>query len=112
MNISDATLSNFVSTSSGAFIYEACFLPGTMIRTPEGETPVEALRVGDQILTQNKQSRSHTPSTIKWTGTARCVVRPHLPDDEAGYPVRILENAIADGIPSKDLLVASEHCLF
>ncbi|WP_077931371.1 Hint domain-containing protein [Acetobacter persici] len=112
LNISDATLRNFVSTSSGAFIYEACFLPGTMIRTPEGETPVEALRVGDQILMQNKLSRSHTPSTIKWTGAARCIVRPDLPDDEAGYPVRILENAISDGIPSKDLLVTSEHCLF
>jgi len=40
------------------------------------------------------------------------VVRSHLPDDEAGYPVRILKDAISDGVPFKDMLITAEHCLF
>ncbi|EHD13646.1 hypothetical protein CIN_10050 [Commensalibacter intestini A911] len=35
-----------------------------------------------------------------------------LPDDMAGYPVRIVKDAIAKGVPYKDLLVTAEHCLF
>ena len=49
---------------------------------------------------------------MTWTGQAHCNVRPHLPDDHAGYPVRILKDAIADGVPFKDMLITAEHCLF
>ncbi|MDT8872858.1 Hint domain-containing protein [Komagataeibacter rhaeticus] len=40
------------------------------------------------------------------------MVRHGLPDDEAGYPVRILKDAIADGVPCRDMLVTPEHSLF
>ena len=49
---------------------------------------------------------------MTWTGQAHCNVRAHLPDDEAGYPVRILKDAISDGVPFKDMLITAEHCLF
>jgi len=49
---------------------------------------------------------------VTWTGQAHCNVRSHLPDDEAGYPIRIIKDAISDGIPFKDMLITSEHCLF
>ncbi|GEC62071.1 hypothetical protein GOX01_24020 [Gluconobacter oxydans] len=49
---------------------------------------------------------------MTWTGQAHCNVRSHRPDDEAGYPVRILKDAIADGVPFKDMLITAEHCLF
>ncbi|GCD58910.1 hypothetical protein NBRC3280_1409 [Acetobacter pasteurianus NBRC 3280] len=39
------------------------------------------------------------PTTVTWTGKAHVVVRPHLQDDEAGYPVRILKDAISEGVP-------------
>jgi len=49
---------------------------------------------------------------VIWTAQSHCDVQPHLSDDLAGYPVRILQGAIADGIPSKDMLITAEHCLF
>jgi hypothetical protein len=49
---------------------------------------------------------------VTWAGKAHCKVRPHLADDEAGWPVRILKDAIADGVPYKDMLITAEHCLF
>jgi len=52
------------------------------------------------------------PRRVTWAGQAHCNVRSHLPDDQAGYPVRILKDAITDGVPFKDMLITAEHCLF
>ncbi|MAQ85521.1 MAG: 2,3,4,5-tetrahydropyridine-2,6-carboxylate N-succinyltransferase [Maritimibacter sp.] len=40
-----------------------CFVSGTMIRTPGGEVPVERLRVGDLVDTQD-----HGPQPLRWIG--------------------------------------------
>lgn len=34
-----------------------------------------------------------------------------VPEDEAKYPVRVLKDAISDGVPYKDLLITPEHCI-
>ncbi|WP_249201771.1 Hint domain-containing protein, partial [Acetobacter thailandicus] len=87
-----------------------CFLAGSMIRTPSGLTAVEALETGDDVLVYDNGQ----PATqrVTWAGQAHCTVRPELTDDEAGYPVRILKDAIEKGVPFKDLLITAEHCLF
>ncbi|KAA8393089.1 hypothetical protein FKW15_12720, partial [Acetobacter sp. DmW_125133] len=98
------------SDADGNAVYEVCFLPGSMIRTPCGDVAVETLQLGDDVLTfADGQS---TVRKVTWAGKAHATVRAGLPDDEAGYPVRILKNAIADGVPYKDMLITSEHCLF
>ncbi|MBS0961459.1 Hint domain-containing protein [Acetobacter thailandicus] len=94
----------------GNQLVEVCFLSDTLIRTPGGEVTVETLNIGDEVLTY-----AHSvirAERITWVGRSHCTVRPHLPDDEAGYPVRILKNAVAEGVPFKDMLITSEHCLF
>lgn len=88
----------------------ACFLSGSLIQTPSDIVTVEDLSVGDEIIAY--VDGVTTPRRVIWTGQAHCVVRSHLPDDEAGYPVRILKDAIADGVPFKDMLITAEHCLF
>ncbi|WP_425052999.1 Hint domain-containing protein [Psychromarinibacter sp. S121] len=40
-----------------------CFVTGTMIRTPNGEVPVERLRVGDLVETQD-----NGPQPLRWIG--------------------------------------------
>ncbi|PHY94849.1 hypothetical protein CSR02_04105, partial [Acetobacter pomorum] len=50
--------------------------------------------------------------SVIWVGKAHATVRPELTDDEAGWPVRILKDAIADGVPYKDMLITAEHCMF
>lgn len=43
-----------------------CFARGTMILTPQGERPVEALRVGDLV-----ETRDHGPQPLRWIGSRR-----------------------------------------
>nr|WP_298795149.1 Hint domain-containing protein [uncultured Acetobacter sp.] len=89
---------------------EVCFLPGTMIRHADGETAVEDLRIGDEVLTFAHGVAQ--PRAVIWAGHRHTSVKTGLPDDEAGYPVRICKGAVADAVPHTDLLVTPEHCLF
>lgn len=85
-----------------------CFLAGTHIATPDGETVVEALAVGDMVATQVDGESVFAPVT--WIGRGRMVVT--RPNDIEEYPVRIRANAFGPLVPHRDLLVTSEHCLF
>nr|WP_298798194.1 Hint domain-containing protein [uncultured Acetobacter sp.] len=87
-----------------------CFLAGSMIRTPEGDVAVETLRTGDSILVC--EEGREVVREVVWAGHARTMARAGLPDDEAGYPVRILKDALAEGVPYKDMLITPEHCLY
>ncbi|MCC6103789.1 Hint domain-containing protein [Acetobacter sp.] len=87
-----------------------CFLSDSMIRTPEGDVAVQDIQVGDSVVAYvdgQQQVRK-----VVWAGKTRVAVKAGLPDDEAGYPVRILKDALAEGVPYKDMLVTPEHCLF
>lgn len=91
---------------------EVCFLAGSMIRTANGDLAVEDITIGDQVVAFDWKNNRNILRSVVWVGTARAVVRPHLADDEAGWPVRVLKDAIADGVPYKDMLITAEHCLF
>lgn len=100
-----------VSSDTETF-FDTCFLAGAMLRTPAGNRAVEEMAIGDRICTYDWRNNAELTQSVKWVGHKKMVVRPHLRIDEAGYPVRILKDAISDGVPYKDLLVTPEHCLF
>ncbi len=82
-----------------------CFAAGTRLRTPSGEVPVEALRVGDPVLTQGGEALP-----VRWIG--RRTLRPDAhPRPDFVRPVRILRDAIAPGVPHADLVVSPDHAL-
>ncbi|NHN89101.1 Hint domain-containing protein [Acetobacter conturbans] len=99
----------YTKNSDGSYTF-ACFLADSMIRTVQGDVPVQDIRIGDQIVAI--VNGHPTLRKIVWTGMASVSVRSGLPDDEAGYPIRILKDAFSDNVPSKDMLITSEHCLF
>jgi len=104
---------DFSMMSPSTDTYElVCFLPGSMIRTKEADIPVEDLRIGDSLLAFDWHRNSEFTRTIVWVGSQTATVNPTLPPDEAGYPVRILKDAISDGLPYKDMLITPDHCLF
>lgn len=87
----------------------ACYLAGTLIRTPDGDVVVEALKVGDSvtaIVSGRKVARQ-----VIWVGRGRKIVDPTLADDEAGYPVCIKAGAISEAVPEADMYVTAEHCV-
>ncbi|MBO1359588.1 Hint domain-containing protein [Acetobacter sacchari] len=89
-----------------------CFLADSMIATANGEVAVQDIRIGDSLVAFDWRRGENVTRTVVWVGKARAVIKPDLPDDEAGYPVRIVKDAIAVGVPYKDMLITAEHCLF
>ncbi|MFT8516592.1 MAG: Hint domain-containing protein [Acetobacter persici] len=87
-----------------------CFLAGTVLSTPTGDIAVEDVQVGDSLLTF--KNGKPVAQQVIWVGSRKADVRPGLPLDEAGWPVRVRQGALADGVPSKDLLITPEHCLY
>ena len=95
--------------ASGDMIQAVCYVRGTMIRTPTGELPIETLRPGMQVITL--ADGREVPQTVKWVGHRRISVAAH-PRPETVAPIRIERDAIADGMPHRDLLVSPDHAIF
>lgn len=81
----------------------ACFTPGARIITDRGEVPVEALKLGDRVLT-----RDNGYQEIRWIGRrdltlAQVLARPVL------APVRIARGALGGDLPARDLVVSPQH---
>ncbi len=82
-----------------------CFAAGTPILTPTGERPVEALRVGDEVVTA-----SGATALVHWIGR-RHVVFANSPND-ALVPVRIAPHSFAPGRPHSPVVLSPDHALF
>jgi hypothetical protein len=81
-----------------------CFLSGTMIRTADGEVPVETLKRGDIVLTSDGRN-----IPVDWLGVQTVSLR--FADKLRALPIRIKAGALADNVPSRDLLVSPDHAL-
>ncbi len=87
-------------------ITPACYCPGTLIATADGEVPIKELAIGQKVVTAFGE---HRP--IKWIGRRSYAGRflaanPHV------QPVRFLAGSLADGLPCRDLLVSPDHAMF
>ena len=81
-----------------------CFTKGTLILTPHGEVPVEDLRVGDLVCTLD-----NGPQPIRWIGSRQFELRHTADATNKLSPVRIMANALGNGLPKRDLLVSRQH---
>ncbi len=100
---------NAFSIVSSETIQAVCYARGTMIRTPDGELPVEKLRLGKQVITLVEGQK--IPQTVTWLGHRRIGLAGH-PQPETVAPIRILRDAFADGMPHRDLVVSPDHAIF
>jgi hypothetical protein len=94
------------STVLGVLGYDEipCYYQGSLIRTPLGETPVEALSIGDIVLTADGQA-----AAVAWVGRRR--VSTSFADPLRAYPIRIRADALAENVPSRDLLLSPDHAI-
>ena len=107
-NVSAAAGTSFVIADSN-IIEAVCYARGTMIRTPTGELPVEKLRPGKQVITL--VDGKEVPQTITWLGHRRINLTTHL-RPETVAPIRIVRDAVADGVPHRDVVVSPDHAIF
>ncbi|KIC37379.1 choice-of-anchor L domain-containing protein [Leisingera sp. ANG-M7] len=72
-----------------------CFLRGTLIRTPDGEIPVEDLRPGMEVLTYD-----NGPQVLKWIGSRSTACTAET------APVRFVKGSCGN---NRDLYVSPQH---
>ena len=87
----------------GDFEDVPCFASGTLIETRHGPVPVEALGVGDRVLTYDN---GYKP--IRWIGS-RHLSRARLEANPRLRPIRLRANALGPGYPERDLIVSPQH---
>lgn len=80
-----------------------CFTAGTLIRTPQGDIPVEDLTQGDLVETPDHPPRAILRVFSRKISAADIRKNPKL------RPVRIMAGALGDGLPLRDLLVSRQH---
>ncbi len=82
-----------------------CFYPGTMLATEDGEIAVENVTIGTLL---NTASGELLP--VRWVGWSEVAMR--FADPLRTLPIRIKADALADGVPARDLLVSPDHAIF
>ena len=93
-----------LGANTGLEIDPACFCRGTLIRTPDGEAPVETLQRGDRVMTTDGVALP-----ISWIGLRR--VSALFADPVRCWPIRVKAGALAENVPSRDLLLSPDHAL-
>ena len=83
-----------------------CYLAGTRILTDRGEVPVEALAIGDRVVTAFGAARP-----IRWIGSRR-YSNKFTRNDPAIMPIRFAQGSLGGGLPRADLFVSPEHAMF
>lgn len=90
-------LQNIDTTTPGVI----CFAQGTLIKTPDGEKPVETLSTGDLVLTADGDALPIvwiSSSAHRWPGSG-----------DQTLPVLISAGALGEGRPRRDLVVSPLH---
>jgi len=85
----------------------SCFLSGTRIKTPEGETNIEELRIGDNVLTASGETKP-----IKFIGRRWLLRERPGPWKKGEGPVKISRFAIDGKAPHSDLYITPEHAIY
>jgi hypothetical protein len=96
----------FTLSYTGFTVAYGCYAEGTRLLTPRGEVAIEALAVGETVLTAAGQS-----VPIRWLGHRRVVCAGH-PQPAEVWPVRVRAGAFADGQPHRDLLLSPDHAVW
>lgn len=83
-------------------VFIPCFTPGTMIMCPDGARPVESLRAGDTVVTQDgshETVRAVMTRTVEFTSEKAAT---HL-------PVVLQRGCFGPDLPKTDLRVSPQH---
>ncbi len=83
-----------------------CYCRGTLIETPRGEQRVEALQIGDQVMTRSGAARA-----IKWIGRRGFAGRFILGRKDI-LPVCIKAGALGANTPRRDLWISPHHAMY
>ena len=84
-----------------------CFLKGTRIWTPDGESGVEDLRINDLVVTSSGEAKP-----IQWVWKRRLERLSGQEWAEEISPIRVARSALGPNTPHRDLFLSRYHCLY
>ena len=96
---------SFVASDAAAVLAAACYLRGTRIATEGAEMAVEALLVGDRVMTVGGKAKP-----IRWIGR-RSFAGRFLARHAGVMPIRFRAGSLGAGLPQRDLLISPEHAM-
>lgn len=99
VQVLDTTIADLSATN----VNVVCFTEGTLILTNHGEKPVEALVVGDHVLTYKGQSKPLKAIKTRRLGPHELSNRPNL------WPIVIDKAALGSNVPREELCVSPQH---
>jgi hypothetical protein len=94
------------TSSVQAFVAIACYCAGTLILTDHGEVPVEALQIGDRLITASSVARP-----IKWIGK-RSYGGRFIMGRKDILPIRFKTGSLGDNCPKRDLWISPHHAMY
>lgn len=106
--LSNGQYPSTVLTDNGTATFNtaiACFTKGALIRTADGDRPIESLSVGDLVLTATGEQKA-----ITWVGH-RLMRFVGANANLDGLPIQISANAFGPGLPFADLIVSPGHAM-
>lgn len=80
-----------------------CFTYGSMIRTADGEIPVQDLQVGQKVQTLDNGLQS-----IRWIDR-KSLTSSDLAKNPTLLPIRIKKGALGCDLPRQDLMISPQH---
>lgn len=98
------TAINNMATIVGNQLIEAvpCFLIYTDILTPTGNIAVQNLKIGDEIVTANGNTK-----LVKWIG--RRSYNKKYSENQNFWPIQIKAGALEKDVPANDLFLSPQH---
>lgn len=81
-----------------------CFTQGTQILTVNGERPVEALCIGDEVITKDRGALK-----VRWIGQRR--LTGLCTPNQSNQPITIKAHAFGPGVPRCDTSLSPNHAV-
>jgi hypothetical protein len=97
---------SYLAVSGATDLIVPCFAAGTLIRTPDGDVPVETIEAGMEVVSE---FGGH-PQVI-WVGRLEVDCRRH-PKPTLVWPIQIQADAFGPGLPVTDLRVSPDHSIY
>ena len=86
--------------------FPPCYVRGVMVATPGGDVAVEALSVGDMVLTASNQARA-VSFIARYGYSGRFLAR-----SRSLHPVRLTAGCLGKGLPRRDLRLSQGSAVF
>jgi hypothetical protein len=80
---------------------------GTRVLTPDGYRPIETLQPGDPVRALLRQAPMFV--SVLWIGSRDVILSR---TDRSNLPVRVRKDALADGVPRRDIWLAPDHAIY